>query len=33
MVFCPAGLLGLVERLVKPRSRALARDRTPMGDP
>jgi branched-chain amino acid transport system permease protein len=31
MVFCPAGLLGLGERLVKPRSRAVARDRAPMG--
>jgi branched-chain amino acid transport system permease protein len=27
MVVCPAGLLGLVERLLKPRSRAAASDR------
>ena len=27
MVVCPAGLLGLVERLLKPRSRAVASDR------
>ncbi len=27
MVVCPAGLLGLVERMAKPRSRAVARDR------
>ena len=31
MVFCPAGLLGLAERLTKPRSRVVASDRTPMG--
>jgi branched-chain amino acid transport system permease protein len=33
MVFCPAGLLGLVERAVKPRSRAVARNRDPMSGP
>ena len=27
MVFCPAGLLGLAERLLKPRSKAVASDR------
>jgi len=27
MVVCPAGLLGLVERVTKPRSRAVASDR------
>jgi hypothetical protein len=27
MVVCPSGLLGLVERLTKPRSRAVASDR------
>lgn len=32
MIFCPAGLLGLVERLTKPRSSAVAGDRNPMGD-
>jgi branched-chain amino acid transport system permease protein len=29
MVVCPAGLLGLVERITKPRSSAVASDRTP----
>jgi len=33
MVFCPAGLLGLLERLMKPRSKAIARDRIPMSEP
>ena len=32
MVVCPAGLLGLVERITKPRSGAVASDRTPMSD-
>jgi len=27
MVVCPAGLLGLVERVLKPRSKAVASDR------
>jgi hypothetical protein len=27
MVVCPAGLLGLVERLTKPRAKAVASDR------
>jgi hypothetical protein len=29
MVFSPAGLLGLVERVVKPRGKTVARDRVP----
>jgi branched-chain amino acid transport system permease protein len=29
MVFCPSGLLGLVERVVKPRGKTVARDRVP----